>query len=401
MTTTAPLTSDLDLFSDQALADPYPQYQVLRDLGPAVHLSRHGLWFISRYEQVRSALGDWKTFSSEQGIGLNDGFNEAWSSALINMDPPAQTEQRRLFTDRLSPRALRPVAEDIDRRAGQLADALVARGSFDAVTDLAQDLPVHVIMDLIGWPEEGRDQLLDMAAGWFDSAGPACPRTAAAVPRTGALMGYLAEVVTTENLVPGGFGRTMLEAHKRGEIPVEGAIGLLAGYVVAAFDTTISAISSGVWLFARHPEQWELLRADPSLVPAALNEIVRIESPIQVFSRVTTREVDLGEGVVVPSRARVLHSYGSANRDERHFPGPDRFDVRRNPVDHLGFGYGNHACAGQGLARLEAHAVLKALAARVERIELAGEPVRALNNITRGFQSLPVRLRAGAHAARR
>ncbi|WP_319336510.1 cytochrome P450 [Streptomyces sp. NY05-11A] len=120
--------------------------------------------------------------------------------------------------------------------------------------------------------------------------------------------------------------------------------------------------------------------------------MVRIESPIQVFSRVTTREADLGEGVVIPSGVRVLHSYGAANRDERHFPDPDRFDVRRNPVDHLGFGYGNHACAGQGLARLEVHAVLKALAARVERIELAGEPVRALNNITRGFGSLPVRV---------
>ncbi|TPQ17528.1 cytochrome P450 [Streptomyces sporangiiformans] len=346
----------------------------------------------SRYEQVRTALGDWETFSSAQGIGLNHGFNEAWSSALIHMDPPAQTEQRKLFTERLSPRALRPVAENIDRRAQRLADALLERGSFDAVADLAQDLPVHVIMDLIGWPQEGRDELLDMAAGWFDSAGPDVPRTAAAVPKVQALMAYLAEVVAKENLVPGGFGWTLLEAHKRGEIPVEGAIGLLAGYVVAAFDTTISALSSGVWLFARHPEQWEALRSEPALVPSALNEIVRVESPIQVFSRVTTREVDLGEGVLIPAGARVLHSYGSANRDERHFPDPDRFDIRRNPVDHLGFGFGNHGCAGQGLARLEAHAVLKALAERVQHIDLDGTPVRALNNITRGFSTLPVRM---------
>lgn len=203
-------------------------------------------------------------------------------------------------------------------------------------------------------------------------------------------MGCLAEVVATENLVPGGFGWTMLEAHKAGRIPIEGAIGLLAGCVVPAFDTTISAISSGMWLFARHPEQWELLCSEPSLAPSAFNEIVRIESPIQVFSRVTTREVDLGEGVVIPPGARVLHSYGAANRDERHFPDPDRFDITRNPVDHLGFGYGNHGCAGQ--ARLEVHAVLKAMAARVQRVELAGEPVRALNNITRGFLNLPVRV---------
>jgi len=215
------------------------------------------------------------------------------------------------------------------------------------------------------------------------------------VPKVEALMAYLAQVVAKENLVPGGFGWTMLEAHKAGRIPVEGAIGLLAGYVVAAFDTTISALSSGVWLLARHPEQWEALRADPSLVPSAFNEIVRIESPIQVFSRVTTREVDLGEGVVLPAGARVLHSYGAANRDERHFPDPDRFDVRRNPADHLGFGFGNHGCAGQGLARLEAHAVLRALAERVRHIALDGEPVRALNNITRGFSAPPGRRRTG------
>ncbi|GAA3768575.1 cytochrome P450 [Streptomyces phyllanthi] len=394
MTLAAPaLTSDADLFSEEALSDPYPQYRALRDLGPAVFLSRHDLWFVSRYAQVRSALGDWETFSSAQGIGLNDDFNRAWSSALIHMDPPAQTEQRKLFTERLSPRALRPVAGDIDRRARGLVERLLERGSFDAVTDLAQDLPVHVIMDLIGWPQEGRDQLLDMAAGWFDSAGPEVPRTAASWPRVQALMAFLTEVVAKEDLVPGGFGWDLLEARRRGEIPVEGAIGLLAGYVVAAFDTTIATLSSGVWLFARHPEQWEVLRSEPALVPSALNEIVRMESPIQVFSRVTTRDVDLGEGALIPAGARVLHSYGSANRDERHFPDPDLFDVRRNPADHLGFGFGNHACAGQGLARLEVHAVLKAMAERVERIELDGEPVRALNNITRGFAGLPVRMR--------
>jgi cytochrome P450 len=199
-------------------------------------------------------------------------------------------------------------------------------------------------------------------------------------------------VVAAEDLTPGGFGWTVLGAHKRGEIPVEAAVGLLAGYVVAAFDTTINAIASGTWLFATDPGQWDALRADPSLVPSAVNEIVRMESPIQHFSRVTTRDVDLGEGVVIPAGRRVLHSYASANRDERHYPAPDTFDVRRNPADHLAFSYGIHACAGQGLARMEAHAVFTALAARVRRIELDGEPVRALNNITRGFTHLPVRV---------
>src|SRR4051794_22611043 len=106
-------------------------------------------------------------FSSAQGIGLNAGFNQTWGAALINLDPPEHGQQRPLFTERLSPRALRPLMATIDDRAADLATRLAERGRFDAVIDLAQDLPVHLIMDLIGWPEEGRDQLLEMAAGWF------------------------------------------------------------------------------------------------------------------------------------------------------------------------------------------------------------------------------------------
>jgi cytochrome P450 len=395
MTLAAPpvVTSDIDLFTDEALHDPYPLYKTLRDAGPATYLSRYGFWFLSRYDQVRAALGDWQTFSSDPGIGLNDAFNTAWSSALICMDPPAHTEQRKLFTERLSPRALRPLAATIDQRAEALAVQLMAKGTFDAVTELAHDLPINAIMDLIGWPEEGRDRLLDIAAGWFDSAGPDNERTRAGAVRGEELIAYVAGVVAEEKLKPGGFGDNVLQAHKAGRIPVEAAIGLLAGYVVAAFDTTISTIASGMWLFATNPDQWDAVRADPSLVPNAVTEIVRLESPIQYFSRVTTREVDLGDGVVIPAGARVLHSYGAANRDERHFPDPDRFDVHRGALDHLAFSYGTHACAGQGLARLEAHAVFSALAKRVTRIELTGEPARAVNNITRGFARVPVAIR--------
>jgi cytochrome P450 len=390
-TAAAPLETDLDLFTDEALTDPYPLYRHLRDLGPAVYLSRYDMWFQGRYDQVRTALKDWETFSSAQGIGLNEEFNRAWSAALIHLDPPAHSEQRHLFTERLSPRALRPIMETIDERARGLADRLAARGGFDAVTELAHDLPVHVIMDLIGWPQEGRDRLLDMANGWFDTGGPVNERTLAGVPRVEAMIAFLQEVVATENLTPGGFGWTVLEAHKQGQIPAEAAVGLLAGYVVAAFDTTINLVANGVWLFANHPDQWSALRAEPSLMPFAINEILRMESPIQCFSRVTTRDVDLGDGVVIPAGARVINSYAAANRDERHYPDPDAFDVRRKSADHLSFSYGIHACAGQGLARLEATAVFKALADRVTRIEPDGEPVRALNNITRGFAHLPVR----------
>lgn len=252
---------------------------------------------------------------------------------------------------------------------------------------------MHVVMDLIGWPMEGRDQLLSWASGSFNAAGPQNERMLASLPRLQGLVTYLTEVATADNLTPGSFGAAVYEAVERGNIAAEDAVGLMIGYATPALDTTINAVGSGMWLFAMHPDQWDAVRADPTLIPGAFNEIVRLESPVQFFSRVTTTEVDLGEGVVLPSGARVLHSYGSANRDERHFTSADTFDVHRNPTDQLGFGYGAHGCPGQALARLEAHALFRALAERVERIELAGVPVRDLNNITRGFARVPVRVR--------
>ena len=387
-----PVESDLDLFSEETLLDPYPAWRELRDLGPAAHLTRHGMWFLSRYDHVKAALRDWETFSSAQGIGLNDRANQASPHALINLDPPAHTQQRPLFTEKLSPHALKPVADTIQARADELVVALLERGEIDGVTDLAHDLPVNIIMDLIGWPHDERDRILEMAAPWFETMGPLNERSEHAEPNVQAMMGYLRQAVVEARLTPGGFGANLVEAHKAGALPIDAAVGLLAGYVVAAFDTTIAAIAAGTWLFATHPRQWEAVRAEPGLVPNAVNEVLRLETPIQYFSRVTTRDVDLGEGVVIPEGARVVVGYGAANRDERHYPDPDRFDVRRRAGDQLAFSYGRHACAGQGLAKLETTAVFAAMARHVQRIDLLGEPVLALNNTTRAFASVPVRL---------
>lgn len=237
--TAAAPRSTIDLFCDAALDDPYPHYRELRDAGPAVHLDRHGLWFLGRHDVVRQALSDWQTWSSARGIGLNPVINEAWSGALIHTDPPAHTELRKLFADRLGPRHLKPVEQTIQRRAEELAARIVERGRFDAVKDVAQDLPVNVIMDLIGWPQEVRGELLQMAEGSFDACGPDNPRMQAALPRLDAMMQFLARTYDEDRLEPGGFGATVADAARRGEISREQVIGLLAGYVVAAFDTTM------------------------------------------------------------------------------------------------------------------------------------------------------------------
>jgi cytochrome P450 len=393
MTTTSTASklpsSDIDLFSDEVLDRPYPHYRRLRDVGPLVELQRYGVVAMARFGQVREALEDWETFSSAHGVGLNDVLNEAWQGTIIASDPPYHDQLRSVLSERLAPRSLRAMNADITQRAAEHVDSLVARGSFDAVADLARAVPIAIVLDLLGFPAEGRDRLLEWAEGSFNVCGPANQRMLDALPAMQELFAWLNTTCTRGRMVTGGFATTIYEAAERGDIPAEAVVPLMAGYAIPAMDTTISALGSAVQLFADNPEQWDAVRSDPSLIPGAFNEVLRIESPVQAFARVTHRPYT-ADAATIASGTRVVVLYGAANRDERHYPDPDRFDVRRSSSDHVAFGAGTHACPGQGLARLEAHAVLEALATRVERWEITGEPQRKLANTTRSLNSLPV-----------
>jgi cytochrome P450 len=382
--------SGIDLHSDAVLNEPWPAYRTLRDMGSAVRLANVDAVFVGRFSDVKAALNDWQSFSSASGIGLNPIINAAWDEALICQDPPVHTERRKVMTDVLSPRALRPQAETIDARAAALADRLIGMGTFDGVTDFAHDLPIGVVMELVGWPHEVRPRLLEMADGSWNAAGPDNPRMREGLGQLEAMMVLIAEIYDSRSIMPGGLADQLIAVADAGQITRDTAIGMLAGYIVAAFETTISSMAFGLKLFAEHPAEWDKLRADPRLATAAANEIVRIESPIQNFSRLVVRDTEMSDGSVVPANSRAIVSYGSANRDERQFDQPDAFRIDRKEKLNLGFGYGPHGCAGQGLARMEMTAVFTALAGKVARFELAGDPQLSLNNVTRALRRLPV-----------
>jgi cytochrome P450 len=189
-------------------------------------------------------------------------------------------------------------------------------------------------------------------------------------------------------LKPQSWAWSAFEAARRGEITENEARGLMLDYVAPSLDTTIFAISNAIWLFANNPDQWDLVRENPTLIPSAINEVLRVESPIQSFSRYVTRDAQVGD-ISMPGGSRAIVVYGSANRDERKWQNPESFDVRRKAAEQLAFGHGEHLCVGLPLARLEMKSLFAALAKRVKRFEVRSVE-RALNNTLRGLKSLEV-----------
>jgi cytochrome P450 len=380
--------SDHDPYTDEALLDPWPGYQHLRDAGPAVWLPEYQMFALTRYHSVRRALEDWESFPSRNGVMMNDRMNQVLRGNTLCSDGPDHHALRDVLRRPLTPRALRPVREEITAEAEGVAEKLVARGSFDAATELANHLPVTVVSNLVGLPEKGRERMLLWAQEMFNCFGPINERTLASFEVLDEMMDYAINEAVPDKLKPGSWAAGIHDAVARGEVPAQACPAMMVDYMGPSLDTTICAISNAVWAFANNPDQWDLVRSDPQLLPSAVNEVLRYDAPVQSFSRYVARDVDM-DGVVLPAGSRAIVFYGAANRDERKYPDPDRFNVLRRPGDHLGFGAGPHACVGMSLARIEMLALFTALAKRVRRFTiLEQEPL--LNNVLRGFKTLRV-----------
>jgi cytochrome P450 len=250
-------------------------------------------------------------------------------------------------------------------------------------------LPLSIVSNLVGVPEEGRERMLDWAAGNFNAFGPASERTSASMGVFGEMVNYAMTQCVPGKLKPGSWAAMLHDAADNGEISSDEARLMALSYLAPSLDTTIFAISNGIALFAANPDQWDIVREHPNSIPNAINEILRLESPIQGFSRFAIRDHKFDEGTV-PANSRIILLFGSANRDERHWVDPERFDVLRERAgEHLAFGYGEHMCIGMNLARMEISALLTALARKVSRFTL-NSPERVINSTLRGFAHLNV-----------
>lgn len=381
-----------DSFSPENLTDPNALHEQMREAGAVVYLGAYGIWGMARYEQVNAALKDWKTFSSASGVGLSDFRKEKpWRtpSLLLEADPPAHTLAREVVGPILSPRAMEEWREHFEREAALLLDRLVALGSFDAVTQLSEAYPLKVFGDAVGLSEEGREHLLPYGNMAFNAFGPRNQLLEASMNNAQVVQQWIADSCKRESLRPGGFGAKIWSVADTNKIPEEWAALLVRSLLTAGVDTTVNGISAAIYGLASNPDQWKLLREDPSLAASAFEEAIRWESPVQTFFRTTTREVEI-DGMHIPAGEKVLLFLGAANRDPRRWTNPVQFDIRRNTSGHVGLGMGIHRCVGQTVARVEAEIVLTALARRVERIEITGQTRRRPNNTLHAWSSLPV-----------
>jgi cytochrome P450 len=382
-------TSRLDPYADEALLNPWPLYRELREMGPVVWLESYRMFALTRYDGVVKALRDSEAFPSSFGVMMNDDMNEVLRGNTLCSDGDAHNRLRSVVIRPLTPVALKSLNDEVEREAEAVVERLCARRRFCATGELATHLPVTIVSNAIGLPEEGRERMMEWSIGLFNCIGPMNERARNALPVLSEMMDYARTQAVPGKLKPGSWAEAIHQAAAAGEVPSEAVPVMMIDYMGPSLDTTIFGISSGVWLFANHPDQWDLVRNDPSLIPAAIDEILRMEAPIQGFSRYVARDYDL-DGVSLPEGSRAIMFYGAANRDPRQFPDPDRFDVRRDKAGrHLAFGAGPHVCLGMNLAKLEMRALFSALARKVTRFHIEAEE-RALNNILRGFSKLIV-----------
>lgn len=380
-----------DLYSESAIRDPYPHYAAMRALGPVVWLPKQKLYALSRYAEVKAVLRDDDTFRSSGGVALNTISRTIGRRSFLMLDGAEHDRVRKLTAHRLIPRGLRPLQTQIDDLAEETVRGAVANGGVDGVRDIALRLPLQVVPDLVGWPERDREHLVKWAGATFDLLGPFNSLAVRSSGNVLSMLAFVHRLARRRNVIPGSMAHEVVQAIEDGAMKRSQLPSVFIDYLAPSIDTTASAIAAALWLFARNPDQWQILQRDAARIPNAVNEIIRMESAVRAFGRRAERDTEI-EGIRIPAGSRVLVMFASANRDDRVWSDPDRFDITRDASRQLGFGHGVHACAGQGLARMETEAMLRSLLRHVDRIELDGAPELALNNVIRRFETLPLHL---------
>jgi cytochrome P450 len=385
--------SDDDLFDTAAVCNAREVDDALRELGPVVKLAREDITMVTRFAPVAAGLKDWQAFSSKSRPWHDP--SSVRPEILLTDDPPRHTAVRPVIASALSPRALTEMAAAFSADAEALLRDVKQHGGevIDAVGAISRPFVYKVLPDLLGLPEQGRENMTAFGHMVWATLGPQNELFREAMQNVGPVIEWVEQCCNRENLRRDGLGIQMFLAADRGQVTADEAKLLVGILLSAAADTTVMTVSTAIRAFSLFPEQYETLRREPALVRSAFEESLRWDSPSRMAGRITTRDVEI-EGFVIPKGERCGLMFAAANRDPRQWAEPDRFDIRRDLRGHLGWGYGIHACVGRTLALLEADALLKALIRHIERFEPAADPEPWMTTIGHGPAKLPVRITA-------
>jgi len=368
-----------DPLSDEFRNDRAGTYRRIRDAGPVYFDSDGRFAALSRFEQVRWAAVDWKSFSAVTAEA------KILRPIINDMDPPLHGDRRSNLARAFTPRRVLDLEPRVRTIARELISSFASRGSCDLVAEFAGSFPSRVIGELIGIPEDLLGDCHSITDAVMRIHGP--EGNANPVQRADALFG---DLIARRRAEPGDDLITSLLAVGRdGGEPLsdDEILGFCYLLLIGGNDTTTNLIGNGMELLARHPDQRAELVADPSLIPGAVEEMLRREPPTQSSARQTTADIDV-DGTVIPADTRVLLVWGAANLDEREFRDPETFDIHRVPERHLSLGYGAHFCMGAALARLEARVAFEELLACMPDFDVVGDLTRIPSVWAWGFESL-------------
>ncbi len=353
-----------------------------------------GYWIVSRYHDIRFVSKNPRLFASGMGNLIEQRPQAELDTlrSMIAMDPPAHPRYRKLVSSGFTPNTTARLEKQTRDRVRTILDQVADKGECDFVTDVAAELPLQVIADLLGVPQEDRHKLFDWSNKLIGSEDPEYGNDMAVTMAAGIeMMQYAYQLGQHKIAEPSDDLVTLLMTSEFDGEKIEmleyGSFFLLLS--IAGNETTRNLIAHGLLLLLEHSDQMARLRADPSLLPGAIEEMLRVRAPVMYFRRTATEDTEIA-GVSVREGDKVTLWYPSANRDEEVFPDADRFDITRHPNEHLAFGHGQHFCLGAHLARMEIRVLFEELLQRLPDIKLAGEIRTLRSHFIDGIKSIPV-----------
>jgi cytochrome P450 len=382
----------LDIFTPEAVINAREVDDALREFAPVVRLA-DGTHMLGRHEHVAAGLLDWKAFSS-----ASRPWHDPTSprpEILLTDDPPRHTQVRKVIADALSPRALERVRDIFEVRARELLERLRAREgqAVDAVSEISQAYVFQVLPEILGLPEEGREHMHGFSEMVWATMGPPGELFDQAMQHDySAVIQWLETQCERAALDPAGIGEQIYAASDTGQVTLVEAKLLLQTVLSAGADTTFITMANALRAWAEFPAEYDKLRAEPKKVRAAFDESLRWDSPSRMAGRIATRDVEIGD-YVIPAGTRCGLMFAAANRDPRFWEAPDDYRLDRDTKHSLGWGYGVHGCVGRTLAQMEASALLGAIVAEVDSIELAGPYEPWMTTVGHGPIRQPVKLK--------